>query len=182
MMRLYRNLHKYSLSKSCAASRSTTLQSSSPSYRPISYNFKLALHPGKTYSGLASISFNLPTSPVSSPLFLDFSGKQITNILVNSHNVDPAQTYSKDKGRIELPVQHLRNGNNEIYVRYENEYDTDGSGCVSFIDVDNKQYLYTQFQPYMANRVFPLFDQPDLKATMDLSISCLKEWETVLSN
>lgn len=53
-------------------------------------------------------------------------------------------------------------------INYENNYDSDGSGCVSFIDVDQKQYLYTQFEPFMANRVFPLFDQPDLKAKMKL--------------
>jgi hypothetical protein len=28
---------------------------------------------------------------------------------------------------------------------YRNKYDNDGSGCVSFTDVDGKQYLYTQF-------------------------------------
>lgn len=34
---------------------------------------------------------------------------------------------------------------NYVSVSYENEYDKDGNGCVSFIDVDQKQYLYTQF-------------------------------------
>ncbi len=67
-------------------------------------------------------------------------------------------------------------------MKYKNEYDNDGSGCVSFTDVDGKQYLYTQFEPYMANRVFPIFDQPNLKAKMNLSIHCPKEWEAVLSN
>jgi len=30
-------------------------------------------------------------------------------------------------------------------IEYSNLYDNDGNGCVSFIDVDSKQYLYTQF-------------------------------------
>lgn len=34
----------------------------------------------------------------------------------------------------------------------------------------------------MGNRVFPMFDQPDLKAKMELSIACPSEWEAVLSN
>jgi aminopeptidase N len=55
-------------------------------------------------------------------------------------------------------------------VNYDNIYNNDGNGCVSFIDVDKKQYLYTQFEPYHANKVFPLFDQPDLKAQMKLNI------------
>ena len=34
----------------------------------------------------------------------------------------------------------------------------------------------------MGNRVFPMFDQPDLKAKMNLSIGCPSDWEAVLSN
>lgn len=30
-------------------------------------------------------------------------------------------------------------------MAYRNKYDNDGNGCVSFIDVDKKQYIYTQF-------------------------------------
>lgn len=60
----------------------------------------------------------------------------------------------------------LKGGENYIAVLYRTKYDNDGNGCVSFIDVDEKQYLYTQFEPYYANRVFALFDQPDLKAPM----------------
>lgn len=81
-----------------------------------------------------------------------------------------------------MPLQYLKKGLNNVCIKYENEYDKDGSGCVSFTDVDKKQYLYTQFEPYMGNRVFPMFDQPNLKAKMDLAIACPSEWETVLSN
>lgn len=33
-----------------------------------------------------------------------------------------------------------------------------------------EQYIYTTFQPYFANRVFPCFDQPNLKAPMKLTV------------
>jgi aminopeptidase N len=69
-----------------------------------------------------------------------------------------------------LPKDHLKVGHNNVIVEYKTTYDNDGNGCVSFIDVDQKQYIYTQFEPYYANRVFPIFDQPDLKATMKLNI------------
>lgn len=65
-----------------------------------------------------------------------------------------------------LNSEFLSKGSNHVGVIYRNKYDNDGNGCVSFIDVDKKQYLYTQFEPYYANRVFTLFDQPDLKASM----------------
>jgi aminopeptidase N len=67
-------------------------------------------------------------------------------------------------------VGALKVGSNAVGVHYLNNYNNDGSGCVSFIDVDSKQYLYTEFEPYFANKVFPCFDQPDLKARMTLSV------------
>jgi len=81
-----------------------------------------------------------------------------------------------------LDVTKLREGANNVAVCYRNKYDNDGSGCVSFTDVDGKQYLYTQFESYFANRVFALFDQPDLKAKMRLNVISPKEWKRVLSN
>ena len=80
-----------------------------------------------------------------------------------------------------LDVTKLKEGENHIAIQYRNLYDNDGSGCCSFIDVDKKQYLYTQFEPYYANRVFAQFDQPDLKAQMRLNIVYPKIWK-VLSN
>lgn len=76
----------------------------------------------------------------------------------------------------------LKQGENQVAIIYRNNYNNDGSGLVSFIDVDTKQYLYTQFEPYYANRVFPLFDQPDLKAKMRLNVICPVEWKKILSN
>lgn len=76
----------------------------------------------------------------------------------------------------------LKVGHNVVGVHYSNSYNNDGSGCVSFIDVDGKQYIYTQFEPYYANRVFACFDQPDLKAKMRLYVVSPSEWKKVLSN
>lgn len=53
---------------------------------------------------------------------------------------------------------------------------------MSFVDVDGKQYLYTQFEAYYASRVFPLFDQPDLKARMRLNVISPMDWKKILSN
>ena len=53
---------------------------------------------------------------------------------------------------------------------------------MSYVDVDEKQYISTQFAPYYANRVFPCFDQPDIKGKMILSVICPSDWKKVLSN
>ncbi len=54
----------------------------------------------------------------------------------------PVNSY---EGFLFLEVDKLRIDDNYVSVLYRNKYDNDGSGCVSFVDVDGKQYLYTQF-------------------------------------
>jgi len=110
-------------------------------------------------------------------LVLDFKSKDIKKLIIN-HEVTPL---NHNDGFLHLDVQKLKVGANSVCVQYQNKYDNDGSGCCSFVDVDKKQYLYTQFESYFANRVFPVFDQPDLKATMRLNIICPQIWK-VLSN
>ena len=44
---------------------------------------------------------------------------------------------------------------------------------------DGEEYLYTNFEPYEAHRLFPCFDQPDIKATYELSVTAPAEWEII---
>jgi len=63
-----------------------------------------------------------------------------------------------------------------------NKYRTDGMGLHTFLDKeDQKQYLYTQFEPQKANYVFPNFDQPDLKATWLLKAIVPQDWTLISS-
>lgn len=48
-------------------------------------------------------------------------------------------------GAVFLDIKRLSVGGNIVGIHYTNDYNNDGSGCVSFIDVDTKQYIYTQF-------------------------------------
>ena len=84
-------------------------------------------------------------------------------------------------GFIHLEAAKLA-GTNKIGIHYCCNYGNDGNGCVSFVDVDEKQYIYTQFESYYANRVIPCFDQPDLKAKMRLAVISPSDWKKVLSN
>jgi aminopeptidase N len=115
---------------------------------------------------------NLPAE-----LVVDFKGTT-KNVLVNGEQ----QEVKTNEGFIYIDVGKLKIGENSLAIEYQNEYNNDGSGCVSFVDVDTKQYIYTQFEPYYANRVFPCFDQPDLKAGMRLNVISPKAWKKVLSN
>ena len=141
----------------------------------ITYDFHISLEKGNNYSGFAEISFELNTIPQELPI--DFNGK-VTRFVVNGTATD----VKAEEGFLFVDVSLLKVGHNVVGVHYSNSYNNDGSGCVSFIDVDGKQYIYTQFEPYYANRVFASFDQPDLKAKMRLYVVSPSEWKKVLSN
>ena len=58
-----------------------------------------------------------------------------------------------------------------VEVKYVNNYRVTGTGLHKFTDpVDKRIYYYSQFAVFHANKVFPCFDQPDLKARMYLTI------------
>ncbi len=83
------------------------------------------------------------------------------------------------KGQIRLPPASLKIGWNEVFVKFSNSYYTDGNGLHTFEDSDQSQYIYCQSEPYWQNRVFPLFDQPDLKGSMQFHILAPAEWRVV---
>ena len=66
---------------------------------------------------------------------------------------------------LSLPAAALHVGRNVVDIGFTHTYSSDSSGMYRFRDpVDDRDYLYTDFEPYDQNRLFPSFDQPDLKA------------------
>lgn len=67
--------------------------------------------------------------------------------------------------------------------RFTNAYDKTGNGFHHFVDPEDKQeYLYTNFEPFYAHRLFPCFDQPDIKAKLELVVRIPKEWVAVAND
>ena len=59
-------------------------------------------------------------------------------------------------------------------------YNKNRVGLHTFTDSsDQQQYLYSQFEAFHCFRVFPCFDQPDLKAKMSLIVMCPEDWKAV---
>jgi aminopeptidase N len=117
-------------------------------------------------------------SHIPSELVLDFKGHATRKVVQNGEEIG----VNSQEGFLWLEAGKLKVGRNDVGVHYDNRYDNDGSGCISYVDVDGKQYVSTQFAPYYANRVFPCFDQPDLKGKMGLSVIAPSDWKKVLSN
>ncbi|WP_453983933.1 aminopeptidase N [Brevibacterium casei] len=71
---------------------------------------------------------------------------------------------------------------NELTVDAHFFYMNTGEGLHRFVDpIDDEVYLYSQFEVPDARRVFPVFEQPDLKAPFSFTVLAPEHW-TVVSN
>ncbi|MEO8625899.1 MAG: aminopeptidase N [Candidatus Limnocylindrales bacterium] len=141
----------------------------------VSYEIALDLAGGiATYHGDVTVRFN---TSGSGPLFLDFRGHEIDHLEVNGERLEPDWTGY----RLTLPAAAV-SGSMTVRIAYLNDYDTTGDGFHRFVDPeDNAEYVYTNFEPYEAHRLFPCFDQPDIKARYEFSVTAPSDW-MVFSN
>jgi aminopeptidase N len=66
---------------------------------------------------------------------------------------------------------------NHLRVVGRSAYSHTGVGMHRFVDpVDGAVYLYTDSEPYDIHRVYPCFDQPDLKARLTLAVTAPAGW------
>lgn len=85
-----------------------------------------------------------------------------------------------EKGRIWL--SGLVDGQYRLSLSYSNTVSDTKSGLLRYEDPqDSEVYFYTHFEPYGANHFCPCFDQPDLKAPFQLTVTAPEDW-TVISN
>ena len=86
--------------------------------------------------------------------------------------------YDEEKG-VALPDLA---GENELVVDADCRYMNTGEGLHRFVDpADDEVYLYSQFEVPDARRMYPVFEQPDLKATFQFTVTAPARWK-VLSN
>ncbi|HJE50529.1 MAG TPA: M1 family aminopeptidase [Tessaracoccus flavescens] len=64
-----------------------------------------------------------------------------------------------------------------VTVRGRALYSRSGEGMHRFVDpVDGETYLYTQYEPSDARRVFPNFEQPDMRAPFSFTLTGPDAW------
>jgi len=167
---------KAALSQSQAESRATLFTQSKDN---INYNLFLKCMKGETFEGFLEATFDLQT--ISSDLFFDYAGTTIHEISINGTKLATNDNYEsiRDRRFLLLPQENLKKGMNEVRIRYSNLYSNDGMGLHSFVDTDGKQYIYSQAESYAANKIFPCFDQPDLKARLTLSMAVPNDWVAI---
>lgn len=81
--------------------------------------------------------------------------------------------------RIRLPGLAAHN---RLIIHGRSLFSRSGEGLHRFVDPeDGRTYLYTQYEPSDCRRVFPTFEQPDLKAVFRFQVTAPSDWE-VASN
>lgn len=134
----------------------------------LGYNIDLTIpeHKAEPILGRETISFQL--SDATEPLQLDFKEEtgSIKQIVVNGKEVAVDHRHE----HIVIPAGYLAEGSNKVELEFI-------AGNLSLNR--NDEYLYTLLVPDRARTVFPLFDQPDLKASFTLSLSIPAGWEAL---
>ncbi|UGY91430.1 aminopeptidase N [Streptomyces gobiensis] len=109
--------------------------------------------------------------------FADLVAPHVHSVTLNGDSLNVDRVF--DGARIQLDGLVA---DNELVVDARCAYSRTGEGLHHFIDPeDGETYLYTQYEPADARRVFANFEQPDLKAPFDFTVIAPEGW-TVLSN
>jgi aminopeptidase N len=116
--------------------------------------------------GTETIGFDL--ADASRPLLVDFA--QPANSIASVTAAGRKIPVESSHGHLVIPAASLVRGRNEIVI--------------DFVAGDlplnrNDDYLYSLFVPARASLAFPCFDQPDLKASLTLTLEIPSSWEAV---
>ncbi|MES4906458.1 MULTISPECIES: aminopeptidase N [unclassified Streptomyces] len=143
-----------------------------------SYEIELDLsgaQEGGTFRSVTSVRFD---SAEAGDSFIDLVAPTVHQVVLNGYELDAAEVFADSR----IALSGLQEGRNELRVVADCAYTNTGEGLHRFVDpVDQQAYLYTQFEVPDARRVFASFEQPDLKATFQFTVTAPEGW-TVISN
>ena len=126
-----------------------------------------------TYPTSATLTFDAAAGHDAT--WIDFIGHSVDGVVVNGE----PQAVDWDGARVRVRGLEPRN---VVTVRGRALFSRSGEGLHRFADpVDGEVYLYTQYEPADCRRVYPCFEQPDMKARWSFTVAAPAGW-TVLSN
>ncbi|UXA16483.1 aminopeptidase N [Mycobacterium sp. SMC-4] len=128
----------------------------------------------RTFRSTTTVEFD---ALAGADTYLDLAADTVHRVTLNGVDVD-VSAYDESAG---IALTGLSE-HNVVVVEADCLYSNTGEGLHRFVDpVDDEVYLYSQFETADAKRMFACFDQPDLKATFEVSVVAPAHWE-VISN
>ena len=131
-------------------------------------------HGGEKFIARSEVRFTCTTEGYRT--FIDAVGKKLISATINGRTIDTS-SFDGESLFLEGLAQE-----NHLVVEIEGEYSKNGEGLQYSVDpADGEAYLYSQGETAYIRRMYPCFDQPDLKATFTLTAIVPSHWE-VISN
>ncbi|MFF4327603.1 aminopeptidase N [Streptomyces sp. NPDC001591] len=128
----------------------------------------------ETFDSTTVIRFSARTP---ADTFIELKPEELRSATLDGHPLDPAALTGN-----RLPLTGLTEGPHELRLDTRMRYSRTGEGLHRFTDpADGETYVYTQMFMDDVQRVFPAFDQPDLKAVFQFTVTAPAHW-TVLAN
>ncbi|MFN2582585.1 MAG: aminopeptidase N, partial [Candidatus Dormibacteria bacterium] len=125
-----------------------------------------------TFSSETEVTFD--SAEADARTFINLAAASVEHVVLNGRELN-ASEHAFNGHRLLLPG--LSAGTNRLEVRAHCEYQVHGVGLHRLTDpVDGRVYVYTHFEPFDAHKVLACFDQPDLKATVRMSVTAPAAW------
>ncbi|MFD8631914.1 aminopeptidase N [Streptomyces sp. NPDC059533] len=125
----------------------------------------------RTFRSVTTIRFRAAASGTST--FVDLIAPSVNSVTLNGRSLDTAAVF--DGARI--AIDDLAS-ENVLVVDANCAYSRTGEGLHRFVDPeDGEVYLYTQYEPADARRVYANFEQPDLKAPYRFEVTAPGGWQ-----
>jgi aminopeptidase N len=139
------------------------------------YQVELDLTGGETtFTSVSTVTFSCGRPGAGT--FIDLTAPAVTSVTLNGQAV-PADAFDGDR----IALAGLA-ADNVLRVEAECAYSRSGEGLHRFTDpADGGVYLYSDLETFDAHRIYACFDQPDLKAAYQLTVTAPADWQ-VISN
>jgi len=130
-------------------------------------------NPGeRTFRSTTTVEFD---ATAGADTVIDIAAGTVRSATLNGRELD-VSGYDESTG---IALSGLAE-HNVVVVDADCRYSNTGEGLHRFVDpVDGEVYLYSQFETADAKRMFACFDQPDLKATFDVTVTAPQHWQVV---
>ncbi|MFD9471507.1 aminopeptidase N [Streptomyces goshikiensis] len=125
----------------------------------------------RTFRSVTTVRFRAAAPGTAT--FADLIAPSVNTVTLNGRALDPSAVF--DGARIAL--NGLEN-ENVLVVDANCAFSRTGEGMHRFVDPeDGEVYLYTQYEPADARRVYANFEQPDLKAPYRFEVTAPEGWQ-----
>jgi aminopeptidase N len=140
-----------------------------------SYQVELDLTGGDaTFRSVSRVGFDCARPGAGT--FLNLTAPEVHAIILNGTAVS-LDAFDGERVTLDGLAAH-----NELVVEAECAYSRSGEGLHRFTDpADGNVYMYSDLETFDAHRIYACFDQPDMKATYELTVRAPESW-LVVSN